>query len=256
MRFIRAFWGDLTVNNQKYIDELRKAAVDKSLNEIVYVWGEINYKFISSLGYETVLVSPNPTEFNSKNILDGVNFFYHKYKALELGIKDFGEVIFLDWDVNYIKPIDENFYNKIKENNSSLQIPLYTFPIKGYLDYINMRNPKLTQDWKDFTKNHYDSLMDYSYFLGGNLCAPCTCFIYCSDIKIIEDFLELSKELNTFSDEGVWGEWGRKTYDLDGWILNHEPLVCNAKYDWHFNQKELNEYMSNIINKDLYFIHQ
>ena len=255
MRFIRAFWGDLRVDKQKYVNELKNAALNKSLNEIVYVWGEENYKFIRSLGYQSVLVSSEPTEFGSNTIMDGVNFFLHKYKALELGIKEFGEVIFLDWDVDYIKPIDDNFYEKIKKNGSSLQIPLYTFPINGYIDYINMRTPNLSKEWKEFTQLHYDSLLDGSYFLDSYLCSPCTCFIYCSDIKVIEEFYKISNEVNTFSDESVWGEWGRKDYDLDGWILNHEPLVCNAKYDWHFNQKELNDYMSEMINKDLYFIH-
>ena len=52
MRFIRAFWGDLTAEHQKFIDEIKKCALDKSLKEIVYVWGERNYKFIKSLYFK------------------------------------------------------------------------------------------------------------------------------------------------------------------------------------------------------------
>ena len=47
----------------------------------------------------------------------------------------------------------------------------------------------------------------------------------------------------------------KEKYNLDECILNCEPLVCNAKYDWHYNQKEFNEHVNTIINKDLYFIH-
>ena len=48
MRFIRAFWGDLRVEREKYVKELQTASLDKSLNEVVYVWGEENNKFIMS----------------------------------------------------------------------------------------------------------------------------------------------------------------------------------------------------------------
>ena len=258
MRFIRAFWGDLRVEREKYVKELQTASLDKSLNEVVYVWGEENNKFISSLGYQTVLVSKDSSEFNSIDIKDGVNFFLHKYKALSLAIQQFGKVLLLDWDVDFIKPIDSNFYDTILKQNSELQIPIYNFPIEGYMEYMKMRSPKLVEQSKYFIESHYKSLSDYGWKTNVDLFVPCTCFIYCSDVQILDDFRKLAKELNTFSDEGVWAEWGRRNgYDtVDGWIQSYEPLVCNAKYDWHFNQKELNEYMSGFIQKDLYFIHK
>jgi hypothetical protein len=254
MRFIRAFWGDLTTEHQKFIGEIRKCATNKSLNEIVYVWGETNNKFIKSLGYDTVMVSKDSTEVGAETILDPM-FWFHKYKAIQLALNDFDDIIFMDWDVDYIKPVDDVFYEKIKEKNSKLQIPLYTFPTEGYLDYAFMRSPKLNDNWKEYTKLHYGSLKESGYILNNYLCVPCSCFIYCSDIKILNEFYELYDKTKTFSDEGVWGFWAKQNHSLDEFILNCEPSVCNAKYDWHYNQKEFNEHMNTIINKDLYFIH-
>ena len=56
------------------------------------------------------------------------------------------------------------------------------------------------KEWKEFTGLHYDSLMKYGYILNNYLCVPCTCFIYCSDINLLNDFSNLwINELNTFS---------------------------------------------------------
>jgi len=44
--------------------------------------------------------------------------------------------------------------------------------------------------------------------------------------------------------------------NLEDYIKRFEPLVCNAKYETHFNQKDLNRYITQIVKKDLYFIHE
>ena len=138
MKFIRAFWGDLRTDRQKYIKEIREAARNRSLNEIVYVWGDENYDVIKSFGYNTIQMSEEPTEFGNDFVKDGTHFFLHKYAAMRKAIEDFGECIFLDWDVDYVKPIDDNFYNILTKQNKSFQIPLYSFPNEGYLDYVFM----------------------------------------------------------------------------------------------------------------------
>lgn len=42
---------------------------------------------------------------------------------------------------------------------------------------------------------------------------------------------------------------------LTDYIEKYEPYVCNAKREDHFNQKEINQFISQYMKKDLYFQH-
>ena len=63
MKFIRAFWGDIKVDKEKYITEIRHAAKQR-LNELVYVWGDENYDILKSFGYDCFKVSSEQYEFS------------------------------------------------------------------------------------------------------------------------------------------------------------------------------------------------
>ena len=48
-------------------------------------------------------------------------------------------------------------------------------------------------------------------------------------------------------------EWAKKNNkSLNDWIIQYEPIVCNAKYISHFNQKAYYDYCERFINKKLY----
>ena len=57
MKFIRSFWGYLNNFNQRHKKEIIEASKNKSLHEVVFVWGTENYNFIKSLGFECILIS-------------------------------------------------------------------------------------------------------------------------------------------------------------------------------------------------------
>ena len=49
-------------------------------------------------------------------------------------MKDYDEILFLDWDCKFIGELDNDFY-KLLKNGNPLQIPLYTYPKKS-LDWM------------------------------------------------------------------------------------------------------------------------
>jgi hypothetical protein len=54
---------------------------------------------------------------------DNGNQYGRKLLAIEAGLQEFGEVLFLDWDCNFIKPMDQAFLDMLAEKET--QIPLY-----------------------------------------------------------------------------------------------------------------------------------
>jgi hypothetical protein len=43
---------------------------------------------------------------------------------------------------------------------------------------------------------------------------------------------------------------------LGEFVQKNEPLVCDAKNENHFNQREYNIFVKNYLNKQLYFVHE
>lgn len=257
MKFIRAFWGDIKVDKEKFINEIRHAAKHR-LNELVYVWGDENYDILKSFGYECHKVSSERYEFSNDIAGDAPKFFLHKVKAIKEGVDNFGEIVFLDWDCWIAKSIDDGFIQKLRDKNKSIQIPLYSFPKEGYLENEFHRWRNIPEKYKRVTMNHYENVKLGYYDFGTDMVVPCTCFVYCSDSSIINEYIKFWEENEfKYSEECLWYLLlSNKCKTLDEYIQTYEPLVCDAKHDWHYNQKELNEYMKSLIPKDLYFIHE
>ena len=54
-------------------------------------------------------------------------------------MKDYDEILFLDWDCKFIGELDNDFYRLLKME--TLQIPLYTYPKKS-LDWMIEKTQK------------------------------------------------------------------------------------------------------------------
>jgi len=258
MRFIRSFWGDLSHHNNRHIHEINKIANSKRLNEIVYVWGIENYEFITSLGFETIKMSDNPTQFGEDYLKNTSTFFTHKFEALRRGLMEYDEVIFLDWDCQQIKDIDDIFYTKLKINENKIQFPFYSFP-NDYLEIV-------LREWKDIPENdreylirQSESIQSNNFKLNDDNIIPNASFIYCNDYNIIVKLMEMNfrRKDFIFSEETVLMEYVKEVcHTIEDAIKIFEPLVCDAKNNDFFNQKKLNEFISLHIKKDQYFIHE
>lgn len=255
IKFIRAFWGDLNHHNGRHINEIKRTSEYERLDEVVYVWGKDNQKFIESFGFKTILVHNNPYQYGVDYLEDCRTFFLHKLMAIYNGIRDYKKVVFLDWDIIPQKKVDDNFFQQLQ---SPLQIPLYSFP-KNYESIV-------LDEWKDigyrdkkYLNIQNQLIQEFGWNFGEDKVIPNTSFVYCDDIKLIETFIHINRydEKTMISDEfPILYYFKNKKIGLNEYIKKYEPTVSNAKFETHFNQKSLNQYIEKLIHKDLYFIHE
>lgn len=257
MRFIRAFWGDLNNFNQRHRYEIIESANNKNLNEIVFVWGTENYKFIKSLGFECNLISEDSTQYGDDYLYDSDKYMIHKLMAIKLGVESFSEVVFLDWDCKQLKSIDDNFYEILKKSDSEIQMPLYIYP-NNYSEIVLNEWVGIPQKEKEYVLKQQHYLEKYNYNWNNSFVTPNAGFVFCSNSNVIDELIRINKneKIGIASEEMTMVEYSKRNCDsVIDYIKRYEPIVCNAKLDTHFNQKELNELISSIIKKDLYFQH-
>ena len=258
MKFIRSYWGDLENFGQRHRNEIEFCSNDKRLDQIIIVWGDDNERFIKSLGFETVLMSSRNTEYGDDYLYDSDIYMIHKFAAVRKGIELYGEVVFLDWDCMQIKDIDNNFYKQLRKSGSKIQMPLYSFP-KNYSELVLNEWIDIPPKEKEYVLKQQSVLDHYHYLLGPDYITPNASFIYCNDALIMDELIRINQDLKvgTPADETMFLVYSKaKCSSIDDYIQRYEPIVCDAKGESHFNQKELNKYISLFIKKDLYFIHQ
>ena len=257
MRFIRSFWGDLNNFNQRHKMEIVEVSKSKNLNEVVFVWGLDNYKFIKSLGFNCELVSNQSTQYGEDYLDNSDSYMLHKLVAIKMGINLFNEVIFLDWDCQQLKPIDEEFYRLIKERNSNIQMPLYIYP-KNYSEIVINQWKDIPTKEREYVLKQQHYLEKYNYGWGNNFVTPNAGFIYCSNGGVINELIEINntQKIGIASEEMSFVVYSKRYCDsVIDYIKTFEPMVCDAKLEDHFNQKELNDFISQIMKKNLYFQH-
>lgn len=258
MKFIRAFWGDLKNFNGKHRNEIICASNNKSLNDIVYVWGEENNKFLKLLGYQTVLISARSTEYGDDFLLNSNEYMIHKLISIKKGIEQFGEVIFLDWDCFQIKPIDKKFYELLYKRNNTIQMPLYIYP-KNYSDLVLNSWIEASVKEKEYVIKQQEYLEKYHYDWENSFVTPNAGFIYSSNSMIIDELIRINytEKIGIASEEMSFLLYSKTTCKtLSDYVNTYEPYVCDAKNESHFNQSELNKFISQFMEKNLYFIHE
>ena len=246
MKIIRVLWGN-KINN-----EIPKIPLLK--NEVVYVWGKENNKMLLERGYETRLLDVSIFE-------DEYNHFGKKLYALNEALKEFNEVLLLDWDCYLLKPLDEHFYNSLKEK--PIQIPLYiqhkntkeaileilppnqSIKLQKELDLLGKGFKKYAWEWED------------------GFVAPNFGFVYCRDINLGSNLLKIAQRENL---QTVVDEFATLLYvncSLNEYIKKYLPSVVrgssNDKFildkKLHHLCKKFNNYVDTQINLTPYFEH-
>lgn len=254
MKFIRILWGEF----ERYSSQITEAKND-NLNETVFVWGQDNFDKLVSIGYDCILIDKEPYDYT---IADNHTFINHKsliHKIIGIGygLKQFDEVIFVDWDCRKIKEIDDRFYELLKNKNSELQVPLYSYPMFAFEMLLNdIKDENMVK----FITKLKSFITNYSFKYSNSYIIPNTGFFYCSSKEIIENLLNLiiRNNLETVPDElSVFLH--TKNLGLDGYIEKIEPLVVDGKehgYDWWNNMEMVfSEYKNRTISKEIYFKH-
>ena len=256
MVIVRTFWGDMNSFGGKYQNQIQDT-LDENLNEIVYVWGMDNFEYLTNLGYTCELISEENYNFDiaSDHTFYDFKSLNHKLFVINLAMKDYDEILFLDWDCKFIGELDNDFYRLLK-NGNALQIPLYTYPKKS-LDWMIEKTQN--QNINPFFVKLKEEIKKYSYEWGENYIIPNTGFIYC---RKPVDLLKISLEhnLECLPDEfSVFVYAQKNNLSLEDYIFKHEPKIIRGKVHeeewWIESENKFNEYVESLINKRIYFEH-
>jgi hypothetical protein len=114
--FVRGIWGVYDINKVLSRWYSRRTKIDNDivlakLNPYappcrVYIFGEDNYKKMTDMGFDTVLADKKPFFWDMEK-----EQYRHKIEIWRLGLKDFDEIIFLDWDCVPCAPIPSDIWD-------------------------------------------------------------------------------------------------------------------------------------------------
>ena len=246
IKVIRVLWGD-------FKDEIPSKPI---FNELVYVYGKSNQEYLKSLGYETYLVDSNPMGHGS---IDELNKFYNKLEAIRLACFHFTTFLFLDWDVELVKDLDDSFFNYIMAKK--ILMPTYAYPSK----YLELHDTLQDDNAKKWTNSQISFMKKYGWNLEDSIILPNAGFIFVNNMPSLGDSLiKIAKEnkLATNIEEFVFYIWSNCT--LNQYVQEYEPFCVYGRPIDHlfkvghiegFFEKNLHEYINKSIEKNIYFIH-
>lgn len=265
IQIIRAYWGESeTAKNDIF-------PMPVFSKETVYVWGTANEKMLKERGFNTVKMSEYPTDPRYSTIH---HHFYHKLKAIVQAETEFTELIFLDWDAYLARPLDDEFYDRLRRGGE-VQVPVYSFVDAPYVGVperiahpINRRNnTKLEENALKFIKAHENQLRKYHWPVDGMLATPNFGFYYSRRPGTAKELLNLALQHNVTNcvEEHAMFLWANCT--LDEYLDRYEPLVMRGADDstWmerqFFNDQnddvvyKINKYIKQRVDKKIYFRH-
>jgi len=131
--FVHGLWGETagsenpTLTLPRTLKAIRHAVAAEHQPEplVVYCYGEDNREFLREHGIEPLLCSPDPIHnflpgvsnrnCQSKGRLNwGLNFWRHKLDCIQRALDNHDEVVWLDWDVRQLRPLDD-FWSTLRE---------------------------------------------------------------------------------------------------------------------------------------------
>lgn len=255
IQIVRALWG----NNFNIHKEVPKTPIFK--NEIVLVWGTKNYKFLSNLGYNVLLMDSGDIVIG--DYTNYLTHYGHKLEAIKQAESMFDEYLFLDWDVDVVKELDDEFYNLIRSGNN-IQCPIYAYS-KNYKDEIisyHRNNGTSSDNLENFLKYHLDGLNKYSWNYNDLYVIPNFCFFYSNKTNSASELHKLMVDNDLITCIEEFAMWIYSDCTLDEYILKYEPIVIRGKerdvslpsMDNAF--KTINKYVDTKLEKKIYLYHE
>lgn len=160
--FIRALWGIHDKEGRKSYQRRTKIDDDILLSKynsfqqpfVNYVFGEDNYKYLCDEGFDCRLVDKRPIVWSMEE-----EQFRHKLEIFKVALEEYNKIVFLDWDVFFIKELPANFWEELnKKHPLQASLRIYARP-KVY--------------WRETDRRKI----------------PCGSFIYIGDSKIPQDLI-------------------------------------------------------------------
>ena len=257
VKIIRTFFGD-DPDSRKEISPFPTLPLD----EIVYVWGEDNQKFISDKGFEIRSVSDDLYPyFNTYHTRFG-----RKLVALKLALEEFDEVIMLDWDCYLLRPLDKTFFDYLK--SKPIQCPLYSHHVNTAKSFTARKDfPPVSaklQEWWDVIEKE---LAKYNWkYKNDILVTPNFGFVYSRDKQFGNALLDIALEYKL---KGCIEEHAMFLYancSFEKYLTLYQPLFVEGvtqdddlssfllKFAGRVQQR-FNEHLATLLDMDLYFKH-
>ncbi len=250
IKIVRTYWGD-NIETRREIP-----AVPVYDNQVVYVWGDDNEKFLKNRGFETILMVTDELSYN--------DVFIRKLIVLDIALKEFGEIIMLDWDCYILRPIDSIFYEYIR--SKAIQCPLYSQNKEIRITLSEIIDKYVGDDYirmSSFIEKMEIEFPKYSWECKYGFVSPNFGFFYSRDITIGEKLLNLVEKNKI---QGCIEEHAMFIYancTLDEYIDRYHPVIVNgvsdfmtrSKYTISKNQREFNLYIKTKIDMDIYLEH-
>jgi hypothetical protein len=252
MKIIRCLWGYDT----KFDVECRRIQSDKDLyngiEQIVFVWDTHNKELMDELGYKSIYMG-HSDEYSE------LMKFHYKLDALKLAMEMYDEIIFLDWDCNIKKELDDNFI-KTLQNGNDVQMPLYFYPME-ILNEFSSISPYVKEEQHYYNILFYTLIRLAKWKFNDGVVVPNAGFIYCRNSAFIKTLISIihSEGLSTNIEElAAMLYFQKEITSLDEYITKYEPIVCvgRSNDEMRGKQRILNEYIESKVGKQTYFIHE
>jgi hypothetical protein len=109
--FVRGVFGD-TINfgsRTRLSCEIELVLSNKyQIDYVVYVFGEDNEKYLQDIGLKTRLIDKRNWVWERSTEL-----FRHKLEFYKMGMEEFEEIVYLDWDVLQARPLPLNYWENL-----------------------------------------------------------------------------------------------------------------------------------------------
>lgn len=241
--FVRILWGNFNEIKSKPL-----------YNETVYVWGFENYKKLTNMNYKCVLMS-NDNAIHSNETTK----FLHKLIGLKEASLRHERFIFMDWDVELEKELDDDFFKEF--DNREFLMPTYSYPY----EYMLLTD-KLNDDGaKKWTNQQIIEMEKYGWREDDIIILPNAGFIYCSNPLIPTKLLDIALENNLTTLIEEFAMYIYSQSDFKSYILKYEPSVIFGRPsntiftigDIKRNTEIiLHNKIESIIKKNVYLTHQ
>lgn len=250
VKIVRALWGE----DGKTLKEVPIVPTIK--NQIVYVWGKENNNELRRRGYDTILMDEVGFDEPQKQ-------YGRKLIALDLALKEFGEVMMIDWDCHILRPLDGKFYDYLL--SKEIQCPLYAQHkhTSKALQEVFMGIGNFNEELEVYTKSMEEEFTKYSWVVGDALATPNFSFVYSRNKTLGEDLIQIAKENDLIGCIEEHAMWIYANCSVTEYIERYQPCfvqgVSDDRTDHEFiiskAQRGLNAFVSDRIQMDIYLKH-
>lgn len=254
IKIIRALWGGI----KDTLSEIPPVPLFGN-QEVVYVWSKDLRTELDKRGYNTVLVPENTHPyFNNFNTQYG-----KKLIALDLALKEYGEVLLLDWDNLPLRPLDDTFFEYLQ--SKPIQCPLYSQHVNTAQSFIETdRREIIPTQTVTFYNIIEKELKKYSWkFNNEMVLTPNFSFVYSRVVDLGEKLIDIAinNKIEGCVEEHAMFIYANCSYEQ--YIKTYQPFVSEGvaqdtdlpKISVCRVQKQFNEYLDSILPMDLYFKH-